>query len=73
MVGRFESYYDRSNTILVLNLFNTCIPLLYFNDTDIKFVESHKYLVVTFTHNSQLHPHRHNIVQSAYKTVGITR
>lgn len=27
------------------------IPFLSFNDTEIKFVESHKHLGVTFTHN----------------------
>ena len=49
------------------------IPSLNFNDTEIKFVEGHKYLGVTVKHNGQLYTHIDNIVKSAYKTVSIMR
>ena len=43
------------------------LPSLNFNDTEIKFVESHEHLGVTFTHNGQWHTHTDNIVKSANK------
>ena len=49
------------------------ISSLNFNDTEIKFVVSHKHLGVTFTHNGQWHTHIDNIIKPAYKTVGIMR
>lgn len=48
-------------------------PKLIFNDTTVKFVESHKHLGVTLESNGQWHEHIENIIKSAYKILGIMR
>ena len=49
------------------------LPLLNFNNTIINFVESHKHLGITLSHNGQWHPHIEAILTSAYKVLGIMR
>ena len=48
-------------------------PNLIFNDTQIKFVEDHKHLGLTFSSNGKWHKHIGNILNSAAKVVGIMR
>ena len=48
-------------------------PNLIFNDTQIKFVEDHKHLGLTFSSNGKWHKHIDNILNSAAKVVGIMR
>ena len=48
-------------------------PNLIFNDTQIKFVEYHKHLGLTFSSNGKWHKHIDDILNSAAKVVGIMR
>ncbi|MCG7877681.1 MAG: reverse transcriptase domain-containing protein [Candidatus Thiodiazotropha endolucinida] len=48
-------------------------PSLLFNDTQIKFVEEHKHLGLTFSSNCKWHNHIDNILNSAARVVGIMR
>ena len=52
---------------------NEHFPNLIFNDTQIKFVEDHKHLGLTFSSNGKWHKHMGNILNSAAKVVGIMR
>lgn len=49
------------------------MPLLIFDGTNIKFVENHKHLGLTFSHNGQWTEHIRNIKVSAAKLLGIMR
>ena len=48
-------------------------PLLNFNNTAINFVENHKHLGVTLSCNGQWKTHIENILNAAYKILGIMR
>ena len=58
--------------LFILNCFEH-FPNLIFNDTQIKFVEDHKHLGLTFSSNGKWHKHIDNILNSAAKVVGIMR
>jgi hypothetical protein len=41
-------------------------PCIVFNNENVKFVENHKHLGVTFSHNCKWHCHIENILKSIY-------
>ena len=49
------------------------LPTFIFDNTNISFVDNHKHLGVTFSCNGQWKTHIDNILNSAYKTLGIMR
>ena len=49
------------------------LPTFIFDNTNISFVDNHKHLCVTFSCNGQWKTHIDNILNSAYKTLGIMR
>ena len=48
-------------------------PSLYFEDTPLSFVDHHKHLGLTFSHDGSWHSHIENIVNSASKVLGSMR
>ena len=63
----------KTEAILFTLKFFEHFPNLIFNDTQIKFVEDHKHLGLTFSSNGKWHKHIDNILNSAAKVVGIIR
>ena len=58
--------------LLTFNYFDA-LPHLIFDNTPIKFVEDHKHLAITFSHNGQWHTHIEHIANKASKILGIMR
>ena len=58
--------------LLTLKLFET-FPNLFFNDTEIKFVQDHKHLGLTLSSNEQWHTHIKTIIASATNGIGVMR
>ena len=50
---------------------NNPTPSLFFENTLIEFVESHKHLGLTLSSNGNWHTHTENILKSSYKVLGI--
>ena len=63
----------KTEAILFTLKFFEHFPDIIFNDTQIKFVEDHKHLGLTFSSNGKWHKHIDNILNSAAKVVGIMR
>ena len=49
------------------------MPVLKFENTNIKFVESHKHLGLTLSYDGKWTDHIHNVKTSAAKVLGIMR
>jgi hypothetical protein len=52
---------------------NVPFPSLYFNNTNVTFVDHHKHLGLTLSCDGKWHEHIHNIINSASKVLGMMR
>ena len=68
-------YFNPTKTVAMLFSLRPIehLPLLNFNNTAINFVENHKHLGVTLSCNGQWKTHIENILNAAYRTLGIMR
>lgn len=63
---------NKTEAILFSNS-NVNNPLLYFDNVPITFVQEHKHLGLTFSHDGKWHTHINNILSSASKMLGVMR
>ena len=64
---------SKTEAILFLLRQKNPTPSLFFENTLIEFVESHKHLGLTLSSNDNWHTHIENILKSGYKVFGIMR